>query len=592
MSKIDRAGFSKLLWVCAGLMAVGATAVGAPREGRRPNVVIILADDQGWGDLRVHGNTNIRTPSIDSLAGAGARFDRFYVSPVCAPTRASMLTGRYHQRSGVSGVTRGQERMNLDEVTMADVFKAAGYATGCFGKWHNGSQYPYHPNGRGFDEFYGFCCGHWSNYFNTTLEHNGQEVRSKGYITDDLTDKAMAFMAANRDRPFLCYVPYNTPHSPWQVPDAYFDRLKSRQLTRFNRDRQKEELGKTRTALAMCENIDWNVGRILGKIDELGLGKDTIVVYFSDNGPNSWRWNDGMMGRKGSVQEGGVRVPFIVRWPGHVKPGQRITQIAGAIDILPTLADLAGVPTAKCKPFDGVSLRPLLEGRCDNWPERTIFNAWRRHVSARTQRYRADAKALYDMVADPGQRKNVARQNPEIHRRLVNVIRTWQKDVAPAARPEIPYPVGHREFPLTVLPAQDCVFRGEGLRFSSRHPNSSWVTGWTDHHAHIYWDIDVATAGRYEVTLMYTCAQEDVGSEIELRFGDSVLKGKIAEAYDPPLIDSPDRVERQESYEKPFKPLKLGVLELTQGRGKLILRALSKPGRQVMDLRALKLRLM
>jgi len=572
------------------MIAVAPVAFAASREARRPNVVIILTDDQGWGDLGVHGNTNIRTPNVDSLAKGGALFDRFYVSPVCAPTRASLLTGRYHPRTGVTGVTRGQERMNLDEVTMADVFRAEGYVTGCFGKWHNGSQYPYHPNGRGFDEFYGFCCGHWSNYFDTTLEHNGKEVRSKGFIIDDLTEKAMAFMSANRDKPFLCYIPYNTPHSPFQVPDAYYDKLQKRQITLHNRDRSKEGPDKTRAALALCENIDWNVGRILARIAELGLTNDTIVVYFSDNGPNSWRWNDGMMGRKGSVQEGGVRVPFIMRWPARIKAGRRITQIASHIDILPTLADLAGVPVAKCKPMDGVSLKPLLEGRTGDWADRMIFSAWRGRVSVRTQQYRADAKALYDMVSDPGQNRNIARQKADVHKRLVRAIRKWREDVSPAEQSDRPYPVGYRQFPLTVLPAQDCVFRGKGLCFSSRHPNCSWLTGWTDGSAWVYWDIDVATAGRYEVTLMYTCDREDVGSEIEVQFGASSLKAKISTAYAPELIKSPDRVKRQESFEKPFKPLTLGVLELTEGRGKLILRALSKPGRQVMDLRAVHLR--
>ncbi len=590
MCEANHCSFLWMVGIWVGLMAVASVASAASRAARRPNVVIILTDDQGWGDLSVHGNTNVRTPNIDSLAKAGALLDRFYVSPVCSPTRASLLTGRYHPRAGVAGVTRGQERMNLDEVTIGDVFRAEGYVTGCFGKWHNGSQYPYHPNGRGFDEFYGFCCGHWSNYFDTTLEHNGKEVRSKGFIIDDLTEKAMAFMSANRDKPFLCYVPYNTPHSPFQVPDAYYDRLQKRQITMRNRDKSREGLDTTRAALALCENIDWNVGRILARIDELGLADDTIVVYFSDNGPNSWRWNDGMRGRKGSVHEGGVRVPFIIRWPGRIKAGRKVTQIASHIDILPTLADLAGVPVAKCKPMDGVSLKPLLGGRVGDWPDRMIFSTWRGRVSVRTEQYRADGKTLYDMVSDPGQDRNIARQKPDVHKRLANAIRKWRADVFPAEQPDRPFPVGHRQSPLTVLPAQECVFRGKGLCFSSRHPNCSWLTGWTDNSAWVYWDIDVATAGRYAITLMYTCEQEDVGAEIEVQFGTSRLKGKISAAYAPELMRSPDRVPRTESYEKPFKPLELGVLELTEGRGKLTLRALSKPGRQVMDLRAVHLR--
>lgn len=186
-----------------------------------PNIVLILADDQGWGDLSINGNGNVRTPHIDRIGKEGAQFSRFYVSPLCAPTRAGLLTGRYHYRTGVWGVSNSREFMNLDEVTLADLLKNAGYATGCFGKWHNGSQFPYHPNGRGFDEFYGMLSGHYANYFNTTVDHNGEPAKSTGYIADDLTSKAIEFIgkSTNAGKPFLCYIPYNTPHSPFQVPD-------------------------------------------------------------------------------------------------------------------------------------------------------------------------------------------------------------------------------------------------------------------------------------------------------------------------------------------------------------------------------------
>jgi arylsulfatase A-like enzyme len=186
-------------------LAFGLFPVHAARgQQRRPNVVVILADDQGWGDLSVHGNTNLNTPNIDSLARDGALFERFFVCPVCSPTRAEFFTGRYHPRGGVYSTSTGGERLNLDEKTIGDTFKAAGYATGAFGKWHNGMQYPYHPNARGFDEFYGFCSGHWGNYFSPVLEHNGTLVRGNGYITDDLTEHALAFIEQNKDRPCFC----------------------------------------------------------------------------------------------------------------------------------------------------------------------------------------------------------------------------------------------------------------------------------------------------------------------------------------------------------------------------------------------------
>ena len=592
MSTLTRRKFLKMAGVGAAALAAPMRAVAKDPPARKPNIVLIISDDQGWGDLSVHGNTNVKTPNIDSLARDGALFDRFYVSPVCSPTRASLLTGRYHQRMGVTSTSRGAERMSLDEVTLGNVLKAAGYATGAFGKWHNGSQYPYHPNGRGFDEFYGFCCGHWSNYFNTPLEHNGRDVRSKGFVIDDLTDKAMAFIEANKANPFLCYVPYNTPHSPFQVPAAFHKAVAARGLTMFNRNKKKESPKTTVCALAMCENIDWNVGRILKTLDRLNLARETIVIYLSDNGPNSVRWNDGMLGRKGSHMEGGVRVPFLLRWPGRVAGGTKIRQIASHIDILPTLADVAGASTARCKPLDGVSLCPLLDGNVDKWPDRMIFSGWRGRVSVRTMKYRADPKVLHDMIADPGQRTNLAGKMPGVHAKLATAIAAWKADVAKGAKTPGAIPVGYRQFPMTVLPVQDCVFEGKGLKYSARWPNSAWLTGWTGTDADIHWDIEVETAGRYEATVLYTCPKADVGSRIELAFKGKVATGRISEPYDPPLIDSPDYVKRSESYEKPFKPLALGVIDLSKGRGKLTIRATKVPGKQVMDLRAVKLRLL
>ncbi|MCH2583644.1 MAG: sulfatase-like hydrolase/transferase, partial [Planctomycetes bacterium] len=232
----------------------------ATLDARKPNVIVILTDDQGWGDLSLNGNTNLETPEIDALARAGARFDRFYVCPVCSPTRAEFLTGRYHLRSGVFSTSAGGERIDLDEMTIAQTFKAAGYATGAFGKWHNGMQHPYHPNARGFDEYYGFCSGHWGNYYDPMLEHNGRIVRGKGFIIDDLTNKAIEFIERNREKPFFAYIPYNTPHSPMQVPDRWWKKFKDRELAMRPSSKKRENLGHTRAALAMCENIDWNVG--------------------------------------------------------------------------------------------------------------------------------------------------------------------------------------------------------------------------------------------------------------------------------------------------------------------------------------------
>ncbi|HEU5115560.1 MAG TPA: sulfatase-like hydrolase/transferase, partial [Isosphaeraceae bacterium] len=208
------------------------TLIGPVQAADHPNILVILADDQGWGDLSVHGNSNLNTPNIDSLARDGALFERFFVCPVCSPTRAEFLTGRYHPRGGVRNVSTGGERLDLDERTIAQVFHDSGYATAAFGKWHNGTQYPYHPNARGFDEYYGFTSGHWGEYFDPPLDHNGKAVKGSGYISDDLTDRAIAFLKANAaaGKPSFCYLAFNTPHSPMQVPDKYWHRFEKAPL--------------------------------------------------------------------------------------------------------------------------------------------------------------------------------------------------------------------------------------------------------------------------------------------------------------------------------------------------------------------------
>ncbi len=573
----------------AGVAPLMAAWNQASAAGRRPNIVVILADDQGWGDLSVHGNTNLSTPNIDSLAREGALAERFYVCPVCAPTRAEFLTGRYHARGGVRGVSTGAERLNLDETTIAQTFKAAGYATAAFGKWHNGSQFPYHPNARGFDEYYGFTSGHWGQYFDTEMDHNGRMTRGQGFIIDDLANHAQEWITRQKDRPFFCYLPFNTPHAPMQVPDRFYERFANKDIKLRARDQGQEDIQMTRAALAMCENIDWNVGRVLARLDELKLRDNTIVLYFSDNGPNSWRWNEGMKGRKGSTDEGGVRAPFLMRWPGHIRPGTRISQIAGAIDLLPTFADLAGVPLISKKPLDGKSLKPLLLGQRVNWADRMIFSLQNKRISVRTQQYRLDAQGhLYDMQADPMQDRDIAAQKPEVAARLKKAVDEWAKEVLPNVGPDDrPFTVGYAK--TTMLPARDGVGEG-GIQRSAKPPNCSFFTHWTAKDDRITWDIEVATAGNYEAVIYYTCPAADAGSTVEMSFLGSRVEGKVAEAHDPPLIGKAfDRVPRGESYVKDFKPLRLGVIALKKGRGKLTLRALEIPGKQVADVRYVQL---
>lgn len=562
----------------------------SPDDTARPNIVLILADDQGWADLSVNGNKNISTPNIDRIAAEGITFDRFFVSPVCAPTRAELLTGRYHLRGGVYDNSSGGERLDLDETTISEIFKQAGYTTAAYGKWHNGTQPPYHPNARGFDDFYGFCSGHWGNYFDPVLEHNGQVVKGNGYITDDLADHGIQFIEKNKDKPFFLYLPFNTPHSPMQVPDEWWKKFENKKLELVDK---KEDENFTRASLAMTENLDYNVGRILEKIENAGLSENTIIIYMSDNGANSVRWNGGMKGTKGSTDEGGVRSPFFIRWKNRLQAGKQIKQIAAAIDLLPTLTAMAGIPFSPAKKPDGLNLLPLLFEENPPWKDRLIFSYWNNKTSVRNQRYRLDAaNQLYDMEADPGQTTNITQSQPEMARQLIKSKEDWIQEVKGELPPhdDRAFTIGHPGFNFTNIPARDAVATGS-IQRSSEHPNCSFFTNWTNTADSIAWQAEVLTEGDFEVTIWYTCAAADAGSTIELSWGDKQLRGKIVEAHDPPLEGMEhDRILRMESYVKDFRPQVLGNIHLKKGKGKLILRAIDIPGKRVMDFRMLEFR--
>mgnify|MGYP001627292223 CR=1 FL=1 len=595
---------------CRPLLRLAALLVGATAclAAAPPNVVVFLADDAGWGDYGASGNTQLQTPNIDSLAKGGVSLDRFYVCPVCSPTRAEFLTGRYHPRGGVKGVSTGQERLNLGEKTLADSLKAAGYATGAFGKWHNGSQWPYHPMARGFDEYFGHTSGHWGEYFDAPLEENGRMVRTQGYIVDVCTDRALDFIDRHQKRPFFCYVPFTTPHSPWAAPAEDWSRFKDRPLTQQATQAELEVADETRCAYAMLENQDRNVGRVLQRLRELGLEDNTIVVYFSDNGPNSHRWNGGMKGKKSQTDEGGVRSVCYLRWPAGLPAGRTVREISGAIDLLPTLTGLAGVPRVGDKPLDGRDLSPLLRGENADWPERLLFNCWGNNVSVRSQTHRLDNTGkLFDMIADPGQTTPLNSREPELAERLQAAVKAWRLEMfgshevpAPAkgkakgSNPVDPRPftVGYREFPITMLPARDGEPRG-GVKRSSNAPNCSYFVNWTSLDDRLVWNIDVHTTGTYEVSVDYTCPLADAGSKIELSFGDSRLTGTVQPGWDPPLYTNQDTLPRPhgESTMKEFRTLTLGRLQLKAGTGTLALRALEIPGASVMDLRRLTLTL-
>lgn len=585
------------------LFAAHSSAL-AQAPAPQPNVVIFLADDQGWGDLSISGNGNLATPRIDSLARDGITFENFYVCQLCAPTRAEFLTGRYYPRTGVSGVSEGQERLEPGETTVAEIFQENGYATGAFGKWHNGTQSPYHPNDQGFDEYYGFTSGHWGHYFSPPLDHNGETVRGEGYLPDDLTNHAIAFLEENRDRPFFCYLPFNTPHSPMMVDDDFYGKFADLDPAYRHRDPEREDLDSTRAALAMCENIDWNVGRVLDKLDELGLAENTIVIYFSDNGPNTCRWNGGMKGKKGAIDEGGLRSPFFLRWPGRVPAGTVRHEVAGAIDLLPTLAKLTGLPADTTKPLDGRSLAPLLgvgdretkgngpgKENGESWSDRRLFSIRRKQVSVRAGKFRLDAKGrLFDVATDRGQHHDVAEEHPELVAELTGAAERYRTEMLDAAALFVdrPFTVGHAQ--RTVLPARDGIPHGPVQR-SAKWPNNSFFENWTSADGAITWDIATPDAGIYEAIVHYTCAEGDTGAILRLAAGNGdSTEATVTEVFDPPLYDkSKERVEESHYFVKDFRPLSLGRIRLEKGRVLLRLSAPKIPGDEAVDVHSVVL---
>ena len=570
-----KAYLATLISLVLFLSACNDEATVLQTQRTKPNVILIMTDDQGWGDLSLHGNTNLDTPNIDSLALNGVSFQNFYVQPVCSPTRAELLTGRYSGRLGVHATSKGGERMNLGETTVAEIFKDAGYQTAAYGKWHNGMQPPYHPNSRGFDDYYGFTSGHWGSYFSPMLEHNGALVKGNGFLVDDLTDKGLEFISKNQEAPFFLYLPYNTPHSPMQVPDAYWNRFVDKALIKKYHGSQKENENHTKAALAMVENIDYNVGRITQKLKELQLEERTIVIYLSDNGPNGWRWNGDMRGRKGSTDEGGVRSPFFVQWKNTLPKGLKIEQIAGAIDILPTLTSLANIEPKTQKPLDGKNLEPLMLDSKVSWEPRTIYNHWRGRTSLRTQKYRLDHEnRLYDMIKDHGQTQDISAQFPALADSLKAEKRKWldQMQLLNWENDERPITLGFPGHPYTQIPARDGIAHGN-IKRSNQHPNNTFFTHWTSTKDSINWDTEVLADGDFEVTLYYTCKEENIGAKIQLKLGDSRISTIITETHDPPLTGMEnDRDPRIESYVKDFKPLSLGNISFKKGRGALVLK--------------------
>lgn len=466
----------------------------------RPNVILIMTDDQGYGDLGFTGNPIIQTPNIDALARRSATMSTFYVSPVCTPTRASLMTGRYNYRTRVVDTYVGRAMMEPDEVTIAEVLRDAGYATGIFGKWHLGDSYPMRPMDQGFEMSLvhrGGGIGQPSDppggegkYTDAVLFRNGRRVDTKGYCTDVYFDAAIDWIEKSRrdDRSFFIYIATNAPHGPFHdVPQDLYEMYRGIDLgnDQFPQE-QGHPLPKTADTdlrariFAMITNVDQNIGRLLERLETRDLLDNTLIIFMVDNGPNGRRYVSGMRGMKGDVYEGGIRSPFLAHWPARLTGGDTSDRIAAHIDVLPTILEATGVTLPAEAGIDGRSLLPLLEGQAVAWPDRTIVIQSHRgnepvryhHFAARSQRWKLVhatgfdreklwgplAFELYDMRDDPLETTDVAAKHPHIVARLKSAYNVWLDDVSSTRPNNYDPPRIHlgseRENP-TVLTRQD-----------------------------------------------------------------------------------------------------------------------------------------
>ncbi len=502
-----------------GLAAASASAVFAADPASRPNVLLIITDDQGHGDLGLHGNPVIRTPNLDQLARQSVRLKHFYVSPVCAPTRASLLTGRYNYRTGVVDTYLGRALMHADEVTLAEILADAGYRTGIFGKWHLGDNYPLRAMDQGFHEslvLKGGGIGQPSDppggesYFDPMLLSNGKWTKAKGYCSDVFTDAALRFIEQHRDRPFFCYLAFNAPHTPLQVPERYENMYRQASFAEgfppAGQPIGKVDPQTTAKVYGMISNIDANLGRLFGKLDEWKLARQTIVVFLTDNGPQQPRYTSGLRGRKGSVYEGGIRVPCFIRWPERLSAGREIERIAAHIDLVPTLLDACQAAKPASGKLDGISLLPLVEGKNVDWPQRTLFFQWHRGdepeayraFAARSERWKLVQAAgvqpgklenlrfeLFDLHADPFEMNDLAEKKPQTVEQLRQQYEVWFRAVSTRGYAPPRIHLGTPNENPTLLTRQD--WRG---------PQAGWGPKDLGH-----WEVQVEAEGMYEITL-------------------------------------------------------------------------------------------
>lgn len=509
---------------------------------RKPNVILVITDDQGYGDVASHGNEMIQTPHLDRLRGESVRLTDYHVDPTCSPTRSALMSGRYSTRTGVWHTIMGRSMMHTEEVTLAEVLRDGGYRTGMFGKWHLGDNHPNRPQDQGFQEVLMHGGGGvWqtpdffgNDYFDDTYFRNGVPEKFQGYCTDVWFAEALKFIEANREKPFFCYLATNAPHGPFWVAEHYekyyLDRGVPPRMAAF---------------YGMITNMDENMGRLMKALRELGLEEDTILIFTTDNGTaagsgrrrneeGTWNgFNDGMRGAKGSEYDGGHRVPFFIRWPGgRISGGRDVDTLTAHVDILPTLAELCGVEAPAKHPRDGRSLAPLLKGGATDWPERTLFvhsqrieypEKWRKS-SVMTERWRLiNGRELYDIRKDPGQKKNVAEEFTSVVFELRQGYEKWWESLKPSFERDVPIGIGAPEENPARITCHDWHAPIREVPWNQDHIRNGLV-------GNGYWIIDVEKDGEYEFGLRRWDRPDDrwiEAMQARIKVGDQEAQSSI-----------------------------------------------------------------
>ena len=501
----------------AGLMAVFLLLVGGPSlHAEKPNVILILTDDQGYGDMSCHGNPVLKTPHIDAIHAESVRFTDFHTSPLCTPTRAALLTGRHPGRVGAYRTSSGRTMLHPDEKTMADLFAANGYQTGMVGKWHLGDNAPHRPQDRGFQDSIWHRCGgigqisdHWGNtYYDAIFERNGEPERIEGYCTDVWFEEAMNFVVEKGAKPFFLYLATNAPHSPYIVDEKWSDPY-----------RESAPWGAGAEFYGMIANLDHNLGMFRKQLEAMGQLDNTIFIFMSDNGTGNGakfpKWseepsqgfNAGMRGKKAALYEGGHRMPFFIRWPdGGIDGGRDIDSLAAHIDVLPTLADLCGFELSDDHKPDGISFAPMLKdleapahrdhlvmqfqgGRSFEETPRP----WKFSYIMQGKWRLIHGKELYNLANDPAQRNDIAAEHPEIVKQMRSHYMPFWKEVAPGMYP-VPIDLGNPSENPVHLTCQDWYLpvKNPPWRFNMVAKLPRVVAPW---------HVRVQQAGRYRITL-------------------------------------------------------------------------------------------